>query len=122
MCTYTGAAAVLLCFLNLYAALRLVPLEYPTIQQGVDAAAAQDTVVLLAGDYVESVGLPCRSMIIAGEYIMSGDTGSITECRWRASARATQIPRRCSAVNPTTTMHTQRTTNTNGDIRSAIEP
>ncbi len=86
MCTYTGAAAVLLCFLNLYAALRLVPLEYPTIQQGVDAAAAQDTVVLLAGDYVESVGLPCRSMIIAGEYIMSGDTGSITECRWRASA------------------------------------
>ncbi|MCB1059010.1 MAG: right-handed parallel beta-helix repeat-containing protein [Calditrichaeota bacterium] len=71
---------------DVFSALRIVPTEYATIQEAVNATASDDTVLIQVGVYEETVSVPCRPMTIAGEYIFSGDSTDIDFCRWVAPA------------------------------------
>ncbi|MCL4305854.1 T9SS type A sorting domain-containing protein [bacterium] len=66
------------------AELRVVPRDYSTIQLAVDLTAAGDTVLVLRGTYTESVDVPCRSIVIASEFLITGDSSDIAACIWRA--------------------------------------
>jgi hypothetical protein len=51
-----------------------IPADYPTIQQGIDASADGDTVLLQPGTYYESVLIDSVSVTLASNYIFSSDT------------------------------------------------
>jgi len=56
-----------------------VPADQPTIQAGVNAATAGDTVLVAPGIYFENVKIWAKSITLASHYILDGDPQHITE-------------------------------------------
>lgn len=55
-----------------------VPADYPTIQQGIEAATAYDTVLVADGLYYENINfLGKKPLMVASEFLLDGDTNHI---------------------------------------------
>jgi hypothetical protein len=57
--------------------IRHVPLDYPTIQSGINACVPADTVLVDAGDYAEHIAFPNFDITVASRYLTTGDPGWI---------------------------------------------
>ena len=51
-----------------------IPVDYPTIQQGIDASTNGDTVLVAEGTYYERIDFTGKAILVASGYIYSGDT------------------------------------------------
>ncbi len=54
-----------------------VPQDYPTIQQGINAALNGDTVLVDPGTYVENINFNGKAILVASNYIIAGDSTAI---------------------------------------------
>ncbi len=57
--------------------------DFETIQLAVDHASERDTILLEPGRYIETVIIPARGLMIASEFIFSGDSADVTNCIWQ---------------------------------------
>ena len=68
------AICVLLAVGLCWSAVINVPVDYPTIQQGIDASVNGDTVLVAEGIYYERIDFTGKAILVASGYIYSGDT------------------------------------------------
>jgi hypothetical protein len=54
-----------------------IPDDYSTIQQGIDASADGDTVLVNAGTYVENINFNGHNTVLGSQYLITGDTSHI---------------------------------------------
>lgn len=56
-----------------------IPSDYPTIQQGIDAASTGDTVLVDTGTYVENINFNEKNITVASRYLTTLDTSFISQ-------------------------------------------
>jgi len=65
---------VLLVSTCLYSTIINVPADQPTIQEGIDASADTDTVLVADGTYFENINFEGKAITVASNYIIDADT------------------------------------------------
>jgi hypothetical protein len=73
------------------AAIIHVPLEQPTIQAGITAAATGDTVLVDAGSYIENVDFGNRTITVASLYLTTGDSTYVDDTVIRPLVPSTPV-------------------------------
>jgi hypothetical protein len=68
-----------------------VPVQYPTIQQGINASSPGDTVLVDIGGYYENVTISSHDLTLASTFIISGDTAAIANTYIDGSNTATTV-------------------------------
>jgi Right handed beta helix region/Secretion system C-terminal sorting domain len=63
----------------LWADILHVPAEYLTIQAGINAAIANDTVLIANGSYTEQLVISEKSITLASNFLLTGDRADITQ-------------------------------------------
>jgi hypothetical protein len=81
----------LFAFSTAYANIIYVPVQYPTIQEGINASSAGDTVLVDIGGYYENVLISSHDLTLASTFIISGDTAAITNTYIDGSNTATTV-------------------------------
>jgi parallel beta-helix repeat protein len=71
--SFTAVIILLFCGISRSAVIN-VPLDYPTIQQGIDASVNGDTVLVAEGTYYERIDFAGKAILVASGFIYSGDT------------------------------------------------
>lgn len=56
-----------------------IPTDYPTIQQGINAASNGDTVLVDIGTYVENINFNGKNITVASNYLITQDTSFISQ-------------------------------------------
>ncbi len=54
-----------------------IPADYPTVQQGLNAAVENDTILVADGTYYENLKFPPFNLTLASHFIMDGDSSHI---------------------------------------------
>ena len=67
-------AAVAACVSGVAGAVIEIPVDYGSIQAGIDASTAGDTVLVADGIYYERIRIVGHSVTVASQYVMDGDT------------------------------------------------
>jgi hypothetical protein len=70
--------AILITANLLFAQIINIPADYPTIEEGIDAATEGDTVLVQPGTYYEDIGI-VKNITLASLYLFSGDTAHISQ-------------------------------------------
>jgi parallel beta-helix repeat protein len=60
-----------------FGAVKLVPSEYATIQEAIDAAADDDTVLVDEGTYFERIDFSGNDIVVTSQYLFTGDSATI---------------------------------------------
>lgn len=98
------SAFILIFPLSLRAAVRIVPDVYPTIQQAIDAANADDTVIVKSGWYGENLTLKTRVKVLgqgrSNTYLYGGRTGNVVNAVGIEDAQIDGFTIYGSGVNP----------------------
>jgi hypothetical protein len=68
------------------AAVRRVPADYPTIQAGINACAASDTVLVDTGNYTENINFPPFDITVASRYLVTGSPAHIAATQIHSAA------------------------------------
>jgi hypothetical protein len=71
--------AVLFVVSSLFATVINIPADYPTIQQGIDASADGDTVLVQPGTYVENINFNGHNIVLGSLFLTTGDTSYIEQ-------------------------------------------
>lgn len=56
-----------------------IPSDYATIQQGIDAASGDDTILVAMGTYYENIAVSGKHLIIGSKFLTTGDTSYISK-------------------------------------------
>jgi parallel beta-helix repeat protein/predicted outer membrane repeat protein len=56
-----------------------IPVDYPTIQQGIDASIDGDTVLVQPGTYVENINFNGHNIVLGSLFLTTGDTSYIEQ-------------------------------------------
>ncbi|UCC78990.1 MAG: T9SS type A sorting domain-containing protein [Candidatus Zixiibacteriota bacterium] len=56
-----------------------IPADYPTIQQGIDASADGDTVLVQPGTYYENINFNGHNIVLGSLFLTTGDTSYISQ-------------------------------------------
>jgi hypothetical protein len=72
----SAALAIIISCVGTAATIR-VPADVPTIQGAIDAAANRDTVLVSPGTYYENINFRGKKIVVASEYLLSGDVSAI---------------------------------------------
>jgi hypothetical protein len=56
-----------------------IPVDWPTIQQGIDASVDGDTVLVHPGTYVENINFNGHNIVLASLFMITGDTNYISQ-------------------------------------------
>ncbi|MCP4581812.1 MAG: hypothetical protein GY839_09340 [candidate division Zixibacteria bacterium] len=56
-----------------------VPVDQPTIQQGIDASSDGDTVLIQTGTYVENINFDGHNIVLGSLFLTTGDTSYISQ-------------------------------------------
>ena len=72
-------AYIFVVFLFLFASATIIniPADYPTIQEGIDASADGDTVLVNPGTYFENINFNGHNIVLGSLFLTSGDTSYI---------------------------------------------
>ncbi len=68
-----------------------IPADYPTIQEGVNAAGNDDTVLVQPGTYVENLFLDEQTVVLASLFLTTGDTSYIEQTIIDGNASGTVV-------------------------------
>jgi hypothetical protein len=71
--------AAVLCCQFAYATIIHIPGDYPTIQQGINASANRDTVLVQPGTYYEHINFNGRNIVLGSLFLTTGDTSYISQ-------------------------------------------
>lgn len=74
-----GIAFVAITFMSASATIINIPDDYPTIQEGIDASADGDTVLVQPGTYVENINFNGHDIVLGSLFLTFGDTSYIAE-------------------------------------------
>jgi hypothetical protein len=66
-------------YTSAFATIINIPADYPTIQQGIDASSAGDTVLVQPGTYVENINFNGHNIVLGSLFFTSGDTSYISQ-------------------------------------------
>jgi hypothetical protein len=70
----------LLLFLSvqlIYGQIIHIPADYPTIQEGIDAAVPDDTILVDNGEYFENLNLHGKNIVLCSNFALTGDLNDI---------------------------------------------
>jgi hypothetical protein len=70
--------AAVLCCQFAYATIIHIPGDYPTIQQGINASANGDTVLVQPGEYIENIDFGGKNIAVGSRFLTTGDTTYIS--------------------------------------------
>tara|TARA_B100000315_G_scaffold147872_1_gene136803 strand:- start:1602 stop:2444 length:843 start_codon:yes stop_codon:yes gene_type:complete len=56
-----------------------IPEDYPTIQEGINAATTGDSVLVAPGTYVENINYNGKNMVVGSWFLVTGDTSYISQ-------------------------------------------
>ena len=71
---------IIICgFQNLKATTIIIPTDYETIQEGIDAALPGDTVLVEPGIYIENISFSGKNIVVASLFLTTSDTSYISQ-------------------------------------------
>ena len=73
----TLITAIILAVITATAQIINIPDDYPTIQQGIDAAVNGDTVLVDTGTYYENINFNGKAITLSSKFLLDGDTNYI---------------------------------------------
>jgi parallel beta-helix repeat protein len=72
-------ALLIICPILVSATIINIPADYPTIQQGIDAGADGDTVLVQPGTYVENINFNGHNIVLGSLFLTTGDSSYIEQ-------------------------------------------